>query len=762
VKPLALFWLIIVLWIAGYNLYFWPQRATRIETNVLALLPTISQDPAEQQAIDRMSSSASKKMVIMLGGRDWAQLKQAEDQYLHDLQQPFTWQSIEYQVNTHLLDAFLQFYRQASPHLLSNAMRAHLESHSAAELAAQMWRDLHMPATPRLLSWQEDPLNLLGEWLHTRSQDMTLQPREGRLALQDPHTQIWYTFILLETQGSAFAMSTQEKVRVALQQADSRLQQRYQHISVNKSGMVLYADKATAQAEYEVSLIGTGSLLVIILMMGVVFRSGRPILLVVLSLLVGIGGGVAVSAWLYNKLHLLTLVFGSSLIGVAEDFGIHYLCSRLNGPPQPQGQLMRKLLLSLFLAMLTTVTAYFAMGLTPLPGLQQMAIFSAVGVLCAWMTVVCWFPLLDRGPLSAPQWISRFGRLRHAWPYVGNNGFTWSMLVICAVISLLGLTKLQVNDDLRQLQSADLALTKQHQEISQRLYLPGPAQFYLVQGADPEQLLQNEENLCRKLDQAIKHKYIHGYQAVSQWVPSLKQQKADDHLRQDKIDRGALAVLAKQQAMTPLHRGEFQPVTIEKWLQSPIAHLAKHQWLGKIGAEYRSVVVLQGLSLTAFPAMESIAAGSTSVRWVNHIAHISYLLATYRTMVSYTVSVGFGLVFLLLLPVFKQRTWRVVVPTLVASLLTLASLSLMGLALNLFHALAFLMILGIGIDYAIFLEAQQQEAKAMIAVTVGALGTLASFGLLALSQTPALFSFGITVLIGLIFVWSISPSFSAR
>jgi predicted exporter len=73
--------------------------------------------------------------------------------------------------------------------------------------------------------------------------------------------------------------------------------------------------------------------------------------------------------------------------------------------------------------------------------------------------------------------------------------------------------------------------------------------------------------------------------------------------------------------------------------------------------------------------------------------------------------------------------------------------------------LALLLILGVGINYAIFLfegaraatgpESVTRESAAMVGVVLSAATTLLSFGLLGLSSMPALAGFGITLALGI-------------
>lgn len=86
-----------------------------------------------------------------------------------------------------------------------------------------------------------------------------------------------------------------------------------------------------------------------------------------------------------------------------------------------------------------------------------------------------------------------------------------------------------------------------------------------------------------------------------------------------------------------------------------------------------------------------------------------------------------------------------------------------GVPLNLFNLLALMLILGIGIDYTLFFAEQNKQEddshteSTLLAISLSALTTILSFGLLALSETQAIHSFGITVLTGIIVAWLLAP-----
>jgi len=471
--------------------------------------------------------------------------------------------------------------------------------------------------------------------------------------------------------------------------------------------------------------------------------------------------GVAATTMLFGKIHVLTLVFGASLVGVAEDFGILWFASRQAYPDKGTHNLLRHLMPGLVLALVTSVLAYLALGMAPLPGLQQMAVFSAAGLLAAFLTVACWFPGLDR---SAPRSSTLSGRIASSlsrwprWRLRGRPGITASLVAI--VVIATGLSRLQVHDDVRFLLNSPPALLQQELEAGRLLGLPSPAQFFLVSGANSEEVLRREEQLKQRLDKAVADGSLTGYAAVSDWIPSASRQSADARLStavESAVLQRVAAAIGEKVAPVP---APASPLGLDAWLKSPISASLRKLWLGNVDGRLGSLVMLQGLGArTDLQRMQSLAYGLPGVRWVNRTLDISQLLARYRWMMTLMLVAGYALVAVALAWRFKREAWRALMPTALAALLSQALLGWLGEPLQLFTVLAHFLLLGVGVDYGIFLIEYRDDPAMWLAVALGAAGTVLSFGLLALSATPALHTFGLTMLFGVTFAWLLSPCF---
>ncbi len=758
----AWLWLAIVAAVAVHQWQFW--RAGHFGTDVMALLPQDEQAPEVGRATRQLSDQVTRQVVVMIGAPDWAAARRAAAAWQHALDQakaPLTESAL---AGPDAMRETLAFYAPYRDRLLTPGQRAQLEHAPAPALVQSALGALAQPGGGfRLSPWRADPLGLWPQWWSARAGDTRARPRDGLLALSDGGLE--WVVLLRETTSSAFALNGNAPVSDALGHAEAAARAAVAGARVVAGGVPLHAEAAAARANLEVNTIGWGSLAAVLLLVFLAFRSLRPMLLVGASLVIGTAVALSVTAWVFGEVHLITVVFGASLVGVAEDYGIHYFASRQAAPATPPLAMMSRLLPGLLLALVTSMLGYVVLGLPPFPGLRQMALFSVVGLVATFATAACWFPWIDRRAPRATRFAAIVSASLARWPRFGATRKTWALHALFAVACAIGLACLDTNDDLRQLQSSPPGLVAAQREVGRLLGLASPAQFFIVRGRTPDDVLAREEALKTRLDERVAAHELAGYRALSDWVPSQARQASDAALTkrvEDAVIAGIDQVLGESQ-----RRAAFaaEPLALDAWRASPASAGARALWLGPVarqadGTGFASVVMLRGVrDFAALPHLAGSAADLPGVRWVDQVDTVSALLGRYRRAMGVLLLGGHLAVLAALALRYGRRAWRAWLPTAVASLATLALLAVFGQPLQLFNVLALALLLGTGVDYGIFLLEHEGDGSAWLAVVLGAASTWLSFGLLALSSTPALRSFGLTLLFGIAIVWLLAPCY---
>ncbi|MQA19159.1 MMPL family transporter [Rugamonas rivuli] len=772
-RQLALLWAFAVCLLLGHNAYLWLVQRIVPDTDIMALLPVQERDPLLQQSFSHMVDAAQQRVLVLVGAADWEDAKRAADAYgavLAARKDVFEATPINEQTQSDWLALFQQ-HRLA---LLTAQQEAQLHHQPAQFWLEAALNKLYSPfGGPNLGSWREDPFGLFAGWVQERAQETPVRPRDGHLFVADAQRQ--YVLLPLTLKVPALSMTAQDTVLPLLKQAGDAARKATPQVELIQAGVILHAANASAQASGEVSTIGIGSLLGIVLLMWFAFHSFKPISLILLSIGIGCLGALSVCWLLFGRVHLMTLVFGASLIGVAQDYGIYFLCNRLAADEQlASPALLKRLLPGLGLTLLAAVIGYMGLALTPFPGLRQMAVFSALGLVFAWLTVVCWFPaLIGSRTLKSGALVRGYGAALLRWPLLRANRTTLLAAVAFALAAGYGISRLGANDDIRLLQNPPKHLIADQLKLSKLLDAPTPVQYFLVRGDSVETVLQREEALKARLDLMAAARRISGYQAMSNWVPSARTQAGRLALIEEKLlaDGGPLQAIAAQTgedaqwiaATAGGLRAAGAPLTLDAFLKTPASEPWRHLWLGETNGVYASIVALRGLSNAAVPQVKLAADGLPGVQWVDKVAEISSVLGRYREYMGWVVLGAYAVVFALLFPRYRRRTWRVLAPTALASIATLALLGFASQSLQLFHVLALMLLLGVGVDYGIFMQEHpdRRDRTPWLAVGMSAANTILSFGLLGLSSTPALQAFGLTMLLGTALVWLIVPCFGS-
>ena len=198
-------------------------------------------------------------------------------------------------------------------------------------------------------------------------------------------------------------------------------------------------------------------------------------------------------------------------------------------------------------------------------------------------------------------------------------------------------------------------------------------------------------------------------------------------------------------------------ITLEAFLGSPLGRLKSDAWLGEISGQYYTIINLYGLD--DLRLLEKLISGVEGSYLIDRVSSVSSLLAYYRVAIEKMFPYVMLAVFILLLLRYGlDGALRVVAAPVIAALASFLCVQFILGQYNLFTVFGLIVTIAISIDYAVFIrESARYQTSTFLAITLAGITTVLAFGLLSLSQTPALRTFGLSLLLGILFSYLITP-----
>ena len=752
--------LLIMLAAAGWQ---W-HRGAPLSADLMTLVPGATQDPLVKQAEQRMQEPLNRELLVLVGHSQREQAVALAQHLAGQWQASGLFEKVQWSLQTDLQTLRSQLL-QGRVAMLSTHDRQ-LLAEQPDTFVEQRLQSLFDPfAGFSLVASQDDWLGLTGRIQQSQPKPVNVQLDTASGALVAEADGQQWVLLRARTQGNAFDMHLPVQVADLLARArDDASQQGARLLAA--SGL-LHAAAGQQQASREITWVGGGATVGILLLLLLAFRRWR-VLLAFVPVLVGMLFGSVVCVALFGQMHVMTLVLGSSLIGVAVDYPLHYLSKSWSLHPWRSWPAVRLTLPGLSLSLATSCIGYLALAFTPFPALTQIAAFSAAGLVGAYLSAVCLLPALlggvelrpARWPLRVAQWLTelRAGLLRR----VPSAALLALLVLFCAA----GLWRLDSRNDVRQWVGSPPHLLEEAQAVARITGYQPTSQFYLVRGADPQQLLERLAALSEKLDELVDLGKLKGYMSLDRLVASSAEQartlQALDRLPghwQPLLAQGVpeTALLAE---LKQLHQLPIQ--SIDDVLAGPLGEAWRPLWLGQVDQGVAAIVSLQGLNDTALLRLQS--EGLPGVQLVDRLGELNQLFAATQVSAAELKLLSCALILVLLvLPFGLRGALRIVALPLLAALCSLALLGWLGQPLTLFSLFGLLLVTAIGVDYAILMhERVGGEAVSLLGTLLAALTTWLSFGLLALSSTPAVSNFGLAVSLGLAMSFILAPWAASR
>lgn len=753
-KALAFIFILLTLGLLTWSLVNIKSIEGHIDNNVFSLLPKSERNIIAENFVNRVSSQGDKTLVVLIGSENIATALEAEKVFRSLIQGlELKKQSTEDNFSAYI--SLLKSHRSGlvTPEDIS------LLNHESSKFWFEKSSMIAYSIGAQVVPWKDDPFGLLTNWLYRLGKNIKIHPYADSLVVD--HDGISYLVIPLEAKSSLESIQAQNDLADGLNSAITETTNQFHGVQFLRSGVVFIASDTARVTKNDISTIGLISAITALILIATIFRSFYAIFVVLLTVSIGFLYAFLMCLLIFPKVYILTLAFGTSLIGMSVDYCLYWLTASIDDDRCPIEK-SRYLWPGMFLALITTGMGYCLLAITPFPVLSQMAVFSIGGIASSWLTVLLVFPHIKKLRFTSNR---TYSLLNYIQPGFFRTLPAMRKIVIglSILLSIYGVLAFKVNDDIRSLASFNKELIKEQSLVSIILDIPSPSQFFIVTGSTESDVLDQAESLSWKLDQLVSAGYISGYKSISQYVPSINSQNRASQAYASINKKIALEKISKEMEMEDKWMGSVNqitsPLTIADLSSLTIYKNLSYLWFDSEGPTKSTAILLMGVR--GQPSVDQLSKlVSPNVVWIDKPQEISGIFKRYRTLFSYIVLMGYMLTFFAIYRKFKEEAWRAVLPPIFATLITLGILTLMGETIGLLSVIAFALLLGVGTDYGIFLLQYPGDRKVLFSISIAALMTLISFGSLSLSSVPALHSFGVALLFGVSLSWLLTIFFA--
>lgn len=482
--------------------------------------------------------------------------------------------------------------------------------------------------------------------------------------------------------------------------------------------------------------IGGGLLL---LWLVAVLRSALSLARVCLPLAIGLAGAVLAVQTVFGSVHVVALGFGGALTGLALDYPLHLLSHARTGGDMAR---TRRLIL---LGASTTGVAFLSLLGAGIPAIGQVGLFVAAGLSAAAVAAIA---------------IGVEGESRHAWQSPRRTpppAIRWKLPAL-AILGLVAGAVVSVSSGpgTRGLFELPSAVTESIAALDRMIGLPSGRYRIEVEASTLGSLLAQQRRLEKVLAEARAAGAIGRSSMLADKLPGGDDPSLPDVeafaaalsgvLRKAGMREGfgAEIIDAYRKALQgpPLGSGEVAPMA------GPLASARL------VRVEGDRLVATVSLWDVADPArIEDAVRGLSGVRFIDEQTALSERLDQLIARIGVCFLIGIaGCATILALALRSVRpVVEILASCLAAAALAAASLAIVGDGISVFTLIALALVVGIGIDYGIFLTSSEDpEASAVALSSVGlcASTTLIAFLVMAFFGTGLLRDIGMTVSIG--------------
>jgi hypothetical protein len=479
----------------------------------------------------------------------------------------------------------------------------------------------------------------------------------------------------------------------------------------------------------------------------------------------GAAFSLAVVYFINDSISAISISIGAILLGITVDYSLHIITHyRENTDIKALYQSVTKPILT---SSITTAVAFLCLLFVNSKVLQDLGIFASMSVIVSAFSALLIVPHLYQPRKNVKETlIDKFAGHRFE-----KNKILLVLTIIAVTFGAFTFTKVRFNNNIADLNYVPKEMKASEKQL-ENLGSIGAKSIYLSVYSDSTEVLLSKNNqLERQLNQLQKDGIIEDYTSIGgvvlskenqikkleQWNSFWKKSKVDTVLQ--RVNQAALKLGFNPgafQSLEKLLNKDYSILGIQDYKEIETLFLDEF-YSDRDGFQTLSTIVKTNpLNRTqVIHALEQDHLVLIDRKHLNE-QFLGQIKDDFKSLMNYS----FIAVFLILLLFFRRIELAIlsIIPIVLTGLVTTGFIYLLDLELNIFSTIVTTLVLGLGIDFSIFMTSGLQQRYTTgknnlkvyrTSIVLAVLTTVLSIGVLIFAKHPALKSISLISLIGI-------------
>lgn len=624
-----------------------------------------------------------------------------------------------------------------------------------------------------------DPLGIGGEVLK-KLRNLQLEENfdlyEGRVMTKDRKNLL----IFLHPSNPPTETARNSELLLGLDSTIVSLQEKFgNQVEAQYFGAAAVAAGNAQRIKNDLSLTITLAISILVIFLGLFFR--RFEIVVVIFLPVAIGGVVslAILYFLKHEVSAIALGMGSVLLGITVDYSLHIFTHfRSTGSVK---SVLKDLPLPLMLSCLITAGSFLCLMFVKSEALNDLGLFAAISVINALLAGLIILPHFLKKPTEKVKakttnlsFIDKFTSYRY-----DKSRLLISMIIIVSVVSVFTSGHVKFETDMMKMNYVSDKLFEAEKNLLEISNVAQRSIYLVASGRDLEESLQANEKAVPQLERLQKEGVIKNSSGVGDFLISKRLQekriKAWENFWTEEKKESVRKNLLKageryhfsETAFTPFFQMlEKEYHAVDPTEMGELKNLFFDDFIAE-KKDFTTVISILKVDESRKGELYGQIKESENLTILDRQYITSRFVELMRDDFNTLEVLSLGLVFLVLVISYGRLELGVIafVPMALSWLWTLGVMGLLGIKFNIINIIISTFILGLGIDYSIFImsglideytKGAKHLASYKTSIFLSAFTSITGIGALIFAEHPALKSVAALSIIGMCSVITIS------